>query len=138
MLPSGTACLRFNIDATRIGNIARFFNHRLDRCMCFNLSFKRQTFCMSLCSCDGGNLELKIKRSRGSPLPHVAMFASRDINVGDEITFSYGASIGEVQPDVASDPGNDTASRTAAVKLAGQRQRCYCQSEKCHGFLPCC
>lgn len=27
-LPSGTACLRFNIDATRIGNIARFFNHR--------------------------------------------------------------------------------------------------------------
>ncbi|KAL3149147.1 Histone-lysine N-methyltransferase suvr3 [Trebouxia sp. C0010 RCD-2024] len=28
VLPSGTACLRFNIDATRIGNIARFFNHR--------------------------------------------------------------------------------------------------------------
>ena len=27
-LPSGTACLRFNIDATCIGNVARFFNHR--------------------------------------------------------------------------------------------------------------
>lgn len=27
VLPSG-ACLRLNIDATSIGNVARFFNHR--------------------------------------------------------------------------------------------------------------
>lgn len=28
VLPSGTASLRLNVDATRVGNVARFFNHR--------------------------------------------------------------------------------------------------------------
>ncbi|KAG9134695.1 hypothetical protein Leryth_001010 [Lithospermum erythrorhizon] len=67
-LSSGNVCMRINIDATRIGNIARFINH----------------------SCDGGNLSPVIVRSSGALLPRVCFFASRDIQENEELTFSYG------------------------------------------------
>ncbi|XP_010463834.1 PREDICTED: histone-lysine N-methyltransferase SUVR3-like [Camelina sativa] len=67
-LPSGNACLRINIDATRIGNIARFINH----------------------SCDGGNLSTVLLRSSGALLPRLCFFAARDIFAEEELTFSYG------------------------------------------------
>ncbi|KAL8140227.1 hypothetical protein V2J09_006248 [Rumex salicifolius] len=67
-LPSGKACFRINIDATRIGNIARFINH----------------------SCDGGNLSTVIVRNSGALLPRVCFFTSRDINKDEELSFSYG------------------------------------------------
>lgn len=67
-LPSGKACLRINIDGTRIGNIARFINH----------------------SCDGGNLLTVLVRSSGTLLPRLCFFASRNIEEDDELTFSYG------------------------------------------------
>ncbi|KAI3743370.1 hypothetical protein L1987_61077 [Smallanthus sonchifolius] len=67
-LPSGKACMRINIDATRIGNVARFINH----------------------SCDGGNLSTVLVRSSGALLPRVCFFASRDILKDEEFTFSYG------------------------------------------------
>ncbi|XP_061945666.1 histone-lysine N-methyltransferase SUVR3 [Populus nigra] len=67
-LPSGKACLRINIDATRTGNVARFINH----------------------SCDGGNLTTVLVRHTGSLLPRLCFFASRNIKEGEELTFSYG------------------------------------------------
>ncbi|XP_023641551.1 histone-lysine N-methyltransferase SUVR3 [Capsella rubella] len=67
-LPSGQACLRINIDATRIGNIARFINH----------------------SCDGGNLSTVLLRSSGALLPRLCFFAARDIYAEEELSFSYG------------------------------------------------
>ncbi|KDP39657.1 hypothetical protein JCGZ_02677 [Jatropha curcas] len=67
-LPSGKACLRVNIDATRIGNVARFINH----------------------SCGCGNLSTVIVRSFGGLLPRLCFFASKDIKEGEELTFSYG------------------------------------------------
>ncbi|KAG0478781.1 hypothetical protein HPP92_013500 [Vanilla planifolia] len=67
-LPSGKACLRVNIDATKIGNVARFINH----------------------SCDGGNLMSVLVRNSGSLLPRLCFFAAADISRGDELTFSYG------------------------------------------------
>ncbi|KAK3162077.1 hypothetical protein QOZ80_1BG0085080 [Eleusine coracana subsp. coracana] len=67
-LPSGKACLRVNIDATKVGNVARFINH----------------------SCDGGNLQPVLVRSSGSLLPRLCFFAARDIVEGEELTFSYG------------------------------------------------
>ncbi|KAF3615242.1 putative 50S ribosomal protein L25-like [Capsicum annuum] len=70
-LPSGNVCMRINIDATRIGNIARFINH----------------------SCDGGNLCTLIVRSSGALLPRVCFFSSRVILENEELTFSYGESI---------------------------------------------
>ncbi|KAJ4763748.1 Histone-lysine N-methyltransferase SUVR3 [Rhynchospora pubera] len=69
-LPSGKACLRVNIDATKIGNAARFINH----------------------SCDGGNLKLLLVRNSGSLLPRLCFFASVDISEDEELSFSYGAS----------------------------------------------
>ncbi|KAK9290283.1 hypothetical protein L1049_008450 [Liquidambar formosana] len=67
-LPSGKACLRINIDATRVGNVARFINH----------------------SCDGGNLLTMLMRSSGALLPRLCFFASRDIQEDEELSFSYG------------------------------------------------
>nr|XP_043609953.1 histone-lysine N-methyltransferase SUVR3 [Erigeron canadensis] len=67
-LPSGNACMRINIDATRIGNVARFINH----------------------SCDGGNLSIELVRSSGDLLPRVYFFTSRGILKDEELTFSYG------------------------------------------------
>lgn len=67
-LPSGKACLRINIDATRVGNVARFINH----------------------SCDGGNLSTILVRRSGALLPHLCFFAARDIVEGEELAFSYG------------------------------------------------
>ncbi|KAJ1393273.1 SET domain [Sesbania bispinosa] len=67
-LPSGKACLRLNIDATRIGNVARFVNH----------------------SCDGGNLSTKLVRSSGALFPRLCFFALKDIQEDEELTFSYG------------------------------------------------
>ncbi|XP_073107821.1 histone-lysine N-methyltransferase SUVR3 [Elaeis guineensis] len=68
-LPSGKACLRVNIDATKVGNVARFINH----------------------SCDGGNLSIVLVRSSGSLLPRLCFFAAVDIQEGEELTFSYGS-----------------------------------------------
>ncbi|XP_056841930.1 histone-lysine N-methyltransferase SUVR3-like [Raphanus sativus] len=67
-LPSGRACLRLNIDATSIGNVARFINH----------------------SCDGGNLSTVLLRSAGALLPRLCFFAARDVVAGEELSFSYG------------------------------------------------
>lgn len=67
-LPSGQACLRLNIDATSIGNVARFINH----------------------SCDGGNLSTVLLRSAGALLPRLCFFAARDVVAGEELSFSYG------------------------------------------------
>ncbi|WJX25429.1 [histone H3]-lysine(4) N-trimethyltransferase [Trifolium repens] len=67
-LPSGKACLRLNIDATKIGNVARFVNH----------------------SCDGGNLSTKLIRSSGALFPRLCFFALKDIQKDEELTFSYG------------------------------------------------
>lgn len=67
-LPSGKACLRMNIDGTRIGNVARFINH----------------------SCDGGNLLTVLVRSSGALLPRLSFFASKNIQEDEELTFSYG------------------------------------------------
>lgn len=74
-LPFGKTCMRINIDATRIGNVARFINH----------------------SCDGGNLDTVIVRSSGALLPRVCFFASTDIRENDELTFSYGEA--SLEPD---------------------------------------
>ncbi|XP_043698483.1 histone-lysine N-methyltransferase SUVR3 [Telopea speciosissima] len=90
-LPSRKACLRVNIDATRVGNIARFVNH----------------------SCDGGNLSTVLVRNSGLLLPRLCFFASRDIQEGEEVTFSYGD-----------------------VRLRPNGLQCFCSSSGCFRVLP--
>ncbi|XP_028064816.1 histone-lysine N-methyltransferase SUVR3 [Camellia sinensis] len=90
-LPSGKACMRINIDATVIGNVARFINH----------------------SCDGGNLSTVLVRSTGALFPRVCFFASRDIQEGEELTFSYGE-----------------------IRVRSKGLQCFCGSSSCFGILP--
>ncbi|EFJ09443.1 hypothetical protein SELMODRAFT_129885 [Selaginella moellendorffii] len=92
-LPSGDACLRFNIDATNVGNIARFINH----------------------SCDGGNLLSCLVRSAGCCVPRLAFFTRKEIQSGQELTFSYGV----------VEPGLESSSRA-----------CFCGTSQCRGILP--
>lgn len=77
------------IDARHFGNLARFINH----------------------SCDP-NLSGVIVRV-GVNYPRLALFASCDIEAGQELTFSYGSS----ECSLSSRP-------------------CFCGSPKCLGFLP--
>lgn len=58
-MPRSGLVLRTSIDATRKGNIARFFNH----------------------ACDGGNLAPVALRRSGQLLPAVALVAARNIEV---------------------------------------------------------
>ncbi|CAN0914077.1 Histone-lysine N-methyltransferase SUVR3 [Linum grandiflorum] len=90
-LPSGKACLRVNIDATKIGNVARFINH----------------------SCDGGNLWTATVRSPGACFPRLCFFASRDIQAGEELSFSYGE-----------------------TRLRSNGLQCFCGTSSCSGTLP--
>ena len=126
-LPSGTAAIRLNIDATRRGNLARFFNH----------------------SCDGGNLQLLLARwarpcsprlaqlplpaaGSGQPtlvahrraclacrrtgclLPRVVFVTSRAVQQGEELTWCYG------RP-----PNGGPGGRP-----------CHCGTSACLGFMP--
>lgn len=75
-----------NIDASRFGNASRFINH----------------------SC-APNATMEIVRS-DSLVPRIFIFAKMDIRTGEEITMSYGNSIGKVP--------------------------CQCGVESCVGFLP--
>ncbi|XP_030517630.2 histone-lysine N-methyltransferase SUVR3 [Rhodamnia argentea] len=90
-LPSGKACLRINIDATKVGNVGRFINH----------------------SCDGGNLSTVLVRSTGALLPRLCFFASKDIQQGEELTFSYGE-----------------------IRLRSNGLQCCCGASTCLGILP--
>jgi histone-lysine N-methyltransferase SETMAR len=105
-LPSLQACLRINIDATRQGNVARFFNH----------------------SCGGGNLELAVVRYKGSPMPIVGIFARTNISPGEELTFTYG------EPHACA-PCSDDGTGGAGQDLQIRRP-CHCGAEECLGWLP--
>ena len=58
-----------HIDASRYGNIARFFNH----------------------ACMHATLKLKILRIEGTEntLPHAVLYTTRTVHVGEELTFRY-------------------------------------------------
>lgn len=83
----------FYIDARDEGNLARFINH----------------------SCQS-NLEMIPVRINYHD-PHFALFASKDITAGSELTFSYGHT-------------NPIYNDEQELK------KCLCQSDNCSGFLP--
>lgn len=62
--------LRTNIDATNLGNVARFFNHSCSPTMCVRL--------------------VRVE----TMIPRIAFFAAIDISPGTELTFDYGIKYG--------------------------------------------
>lgn len=106
-LPSQQLALRFNIDATRRGNAARFINHR----------------------CGDPNTQLVIVWASGALLPVVAVVARWDICKGDEITMSYGEEV-----DIKHADGHQAAGEEEEGSFIAQT--CLCSSSYCKGFLP--
>ncbi|KAI6181020.1 hypothetical protein M3Y98_00784000 [Aphelenchoides besseyi] len=90
---TGDECHQTFIDATKFGNLARFCNH----------------------SCDP-NLQPMILRY-GRSIPVMALFACRDIQVGDELAYDY---------------GKLTANRSNLQ----DGKPCRCDASNCRGFLP--
>lgn len=82
----------YSIDATDFGNVSHFINH----------------------SCDA-NLDIYAVwiDCLDTNIPTLALFASRDISVNEEITFNYMTSV------------NNTSRRI----------KCKCQSDNCRGYL---
>jgi SET domain-containing protein len=91
-LPSRDVAMRANIDATRTGNVARFFNHR----------------------CGDPNVALQVVHRTGEWLPIVALATSRDVCPGEELTFSYGD-----PPDSGADKAVLQACHCGSERCAG-------------------
>eukprot|EP01147_Barroeca_monosierra_P009258 gene9259-1537_t len=87
--------LKTCVDATHYGNEARFINH----------------------SCDPN---LRVQVVRWHYIPHISLFAARDISAGEELTFDYGFT--------TSTPENDS--------ILLSQTPCECGSPRCRGFLP--
>lgn len=85
-----------HIDAREIGNSSRFINH----------------------SCDP-NLELCAVR-RGDSVPHLCLFAKRNIHQFEELSFSYG----------------DAPEQSSNTHGKGEYQTCLCGVAECTGVLP--
>lgn len=83
-------------------------------------------------------MSLEVVRSRGNLLPHVALFAKRQIKQGEELMFSYGPSRSElslpVQSDTAIEAGMQSISAEDSTALC--RRPCLCGTAACLGFLP--
>lgn len=60
-----------------------------------------------------------------SLVPSAALFAFRDIEVGQEITFDYGGAAGLDEPEILSE-------REDIV----DRIKCLCGATQCRGYLP--
>ncbi|XP_059086730.1 probable histone-lysine N-methyltransferase set-23 isoform X1 [Tigriopus californicus] len=84
------------IDPTAIGNIGRYINH----------------------SCDPNLVMIPVRI--GSMVPHVALFACRDIQAQEELNFHYGSR--------RDHPSNG--------EILEHRTRCLCRTKSCSGFLP--
>lgn len=82
----------YSIDATTFGNVSHFINHSCDA----NLAIYAVWI-----DCYDANL------------PTLALFASRDIAVGEEVTFNYRTSVTNEK----------------------RRIKCKCQADNCRGFL---
>ncbi|RGB30735.1 hypothetical protein C1646_793205 [Rhizophagus diaphanus] len=92
--------LRTNIDPTHIGNVGRFINH----------------------SCDS-NLQIFLTRIN-SLIPTAALFAKRDIEINEELSFDYAGGM------------NDNNDNIQEININAERKKCLCGSQYCKKFLP--
>ncbi|XP_054641725.1 histone-lysine N-methyltransferase SETMAR [Dunckerocampus dactyliophorus] len=97
------------VDPTAVGNVGRFLNHS----------------CMP-------NLFMVPVRVH-SVVPRLALFAGRDIDAQEELTFDYSGGYRNQAPGQMLDAQTD-----AAVQAGGavQRKVCHCGADNCEKFLP--
>ncbi|XP_063229092.1 histone-lysine N-methyltransferase SETMAR [Bacillus rossius redtenbacheri] len=94
---SGGTVIKTCVDPTMIGNIGRYINH----------------------SCRPNAAVVPVRVD--CPVPRLGIFAVRDIEAGEEITFDYGGEVGDSKPGPAT-----SVCRTP----------CCCSAESCRKYLP--
>ncbi|XP_022538322.2 histone-lysine N-methyltransferase SETMAR [Astyanax mexicanus] len=87
------------VDPASVGNVGRFLNH----------------------SCQPNLVMLPVRVH--SLAPRLALFASRDVEVGEELMFDYSG-------------GHDSNTQTQMDAGASQKKPCHCGAPNCTGFLP--
>ena len=96
----GQRCQQTIVDPEYFGNIGRYANH----------------------SCDANLIMMPVRI--GEMVPHLALFARRDIMAGEELTFDYeGLSNREERDKVEMSPG--------------ELSFCRCGAKMCRKYLPC-
>ena len=90
------------IDARNYSNKARFINH----------------------SCEPNLFLLPVRID--NLVPHAALFASRDIESGEELSYDYNGSVGKHTDEGECDELVEQEAKTA----------CYCDAKSCRKFLP--
>uniref|UniRef100_A0A8C6SIW9 SET domain and mariner transposase fusion gene n=1 Tax=Neogobius melanostomus TaxID=47308 RepID=A0A8C6SIW9_9GOBI len=96
------------IDPAKIGNVGRFLNH----------------------SCQPSLFMVPVRVH--SVIPRLSLFAGRNIEAKEELTFDYSGRYC-VQQGTWSIPTKDTkAGETGGL----QRKVCFCETKNCTGFLP--
>lgn len=106
---TGGKVLRTHIDATAHGNVARFMNH----------------------SCEPNMHTFPVRVN--SPVPRLCLIASRDIDLGEELTFSYGDTACEDDQNQTNAHQNGKHKNRAFLM---PRTNCLCGSRNCTGYLP--
>ncbi|XP_078029399.1 histone-lysine N-methyltransferase SETMAR isoform X2 [Epinephelus lanceolatus] len=96
------------VDPAMVGNVGRFLNH----------------------SCQP-NLFMQPVRVH-SVVPRLALFAGRNIDAQEELTFDYSGGYSNQPPVEMLSTQNDAASRTDGL----QRKECHCGANNCVQFLP--
>ncbi|KAM9859968.1 histone-lysine N-methyltransferase SETMAR [Aulostomus maculatus] len=96
------------VDPCKVGNIGRFLNH----------------------SCLPNLFMLPVRVH--SVVPRLALFASRDINSQEELTFDYSGGYRNKSPVELKSDAIVQASRTHSL----QRKVCHCGARNCAQFLP--
>ncbi|XP_042352536.1 histone-lysine N-methyltransferase SETMAR [Plectropomus leopardus] len=99
------------VDPAAVGNVGRFLNH----------------------SCEPSLIMQPVRVH--SVVPRLALFAGRDIDVHEELTFDYSGGYSNQPPAELLSSQSDAklqASRTDAL----QRKECHCGAKNCAQFLP--
>ncbi|XP_019633469.1 PREDICTED: histone-lysine N-methyltransferase SETMAR-like [Branchiostoma belcheri] len=95
-----------HVDPTYIGNVGRYINH----------------------SCSPNLLMLPVRVD--SEVPKLALFARKDIEVGEELSFDYSGEYGNVATQKKLQKEREKSKDCSKLKP------CFCGSEMCAGFLP--
>jgi histone-lysine N-methyltransferase SETMAR len=99
---------RTHVDPTYIGNVGRFINH----------------------SCQPNLYMVPVRVDHD--IPHLALFAIRDVTAGEELTFDYSGNLQMLD----NQPNDVKAILEDKDDESGAGTPCNCGSAHCRGFLP--
>lgn len=99
------------VDPAAVGNVGRFINH----------------------SCQPNLVMLPVRVH--SVVPRLALFASRNIDAGEELTFDYSGGYRNHTPEQLLSTQSDATSQVSGTDGL-MRKECHCGAKNCAQFLP--